>query len=491
MKRIKRYLLLVHRWFGVAMCLLLMLWFASGIIMMYVEYPELTEAERIALLPALVTDRIKLDPVEAAARAQTRNGKPLAALRLSSVLGRPAYQVRDQGGTLTTVFADNGEILKGLNAQQAAAAVLHSGYAMAAAVPIHAQKIDMDQWTISSALDGDRPLYRVQVGDADGTVLYVSSRSGQIVRDTNRHERFWNWLGSTIHWIYPLQLRRHAGLWTEVIIYLALAGLVSVVTGGIIGFMRIRLKKRHQGQPLSPYRGIDKWHHLLGLGCLVFVFTFLFSGLMSMGPWGIFAGESSAAEQIKRYTGGNPGNLRNFPPLNLQALGTVKEVSWEQLGGQGHLVLTRAAKLRQVVFDGTGMAAPAAILRDRITRAIPALLPMATVTARDVLTEYDDYYYSRHQRYRPLPVMRATFDDAEATGYYIDLATGIVVSRFTTATRMERWLYNGLHSLDFPFLLARRPLWDVLVILLCLVGLGFSVTSVIMGWRRLSLSRSR
>ena len=28
----------------------------------------------------------------------------------------------------------------------------------------------------------------------------------------------------------------------------------------------------------------------------------------------------------------------------------------------------------------------------------------------------------------------------------------------------NRWLYHGLHSLDFPFLYARRPLWDVVMI---------------------------
>ena len=49
-KTFKRYLFLFHRWFGIAMCLLIALWFASGVIMMYVEYPELTEEERLAML---------------------------------------------------------------------------------------------------------------------------------------------------------------------------------------------------------------------------------------------------------------------------------------------------------------------------------------------------------------------------------------------------------------------------------------------------------
>ena len=32
--------------------------------------------------------------------------------------------------------------------------------------------------------------------------------------------------------------------------------------------------------------------------------------------------------------------------------------------------------------------------------------------------------------------------------------------------RWNRWLYHGLHSLDFPFLRYSRPLWDIVVIVL-------------------------
>ena len=42
-KRLKRYLYLLHRWLGIAMCLLFALWFGSGIVLMYVHYPTLTE----------------------------------------------------------------------------------------------------------------------------------------------------------------------------------------------------------------------------------------------------------------------------------------------------------------------------------------------------------------------------------------------------------------------------------------------------------------
>ena len=44
----KRWLYLVHRWLGIALAVVMALWFLSGVVMMYVGYPKLTTAERVA-----------------------------------------------------------------------------------------------------------------------------------------------------------------------------------------------------------------------------------------------------------------------------------------------------------------------------------------------------------------------------------------------------------------------------------------------------------
>jgi hypothetical protein len=347
---------------------------------------------------------------------------------------------------------------------------------------------DFDQWTVSNALDEHRPLHRVHAFDANRIVLYVSSTTGQIVRDTNRTERFWNWLGSTIHWIYPQQLRRHDALWSNLLIYLSLAGCVSVTTGGIVGWLRVRVRRRYHGVAVSPYQGVAKWHHVLGLFGLVVLCTYIFSGLMSMSPWGLFDSQFSEAEQIERFTGGKlvSAALPAFPRSN-EALraGPVKEIDWRQVAGAGYLVASRSADDRVVVF-AEAFASPADVeLERRIVAAAPALLPQAELIERTWLREPDDYYYSRHDRYRPLPALRVKFADPEATWFYIDARTGAVTLKATAAMRTLRWLYNGLHSLDFAFLLRRGFLWDAVVIALCGTGSLFAATSVVLAWRRL------
>jgi hypothetical protein len=220
--RLKRWLYLVHRWFGVGMCSLIALWFATGIVMMYVEYPELTEGERLATLPPLDFDGVALSVDEAVAASGLAG--EVATITLSAIGARPAYRLRTDAGGLAVVYADDGSRFEGHEPAAALAVARHSGFVTDGELATYDRTVDVDQWTVSAVLDEHRPLHRVAVGDEGGTVVYVSDTTGQIVRDTHRAERFWNWLGSTLHWIYPYQLRRHVGLWTNLLIYLSAAG---------------------------------------------------------------------------------------------------------------------------------------------------------------------------------------------------------------------------------------------------------------------------
>ncbi|MEZ5489303.1 MAG: PepSY domain-containing protein [Gammaproteobacteria bacterium] len=479
----KPLLFFIHRWIGIFTCLLFALWFASGIVMMYVEYPELTVEERIKNAFPIEFSQLNLSPSEAFSSIGSTSS--ISSITLTSVLGRPAYLASLQGQGLVTVFADVGDTLRGLAQGEAINATENSGYASTQINPSYGGLITRDQWTVSSSLHPYRPLHKVFLNDSDGTVLYVSDVTGTVVRDTGQHERFWNWIGSTIHWIYPVQLRQFENFWIQLIIVVSCIGIVSVVTGGIIGFMRIRILRPYRGNDVSPYKGIMKWHHILGLGSLIFVFTFIFSGLMSMGPWGIFESPSSASEQIRRYKGDSTVDLRALPGLDPQLESmSVAEVEWTSVSGSYYYIATLSNGEKLIDF-GNGLEHGSRDLKIAIGAAVPQLIPSAAILQTEILDQFDNYYYSRHNRYRPLPALRVKFDDSESTWHHIDSITGEPISRVTNRSRMERWMYYGLHSLDFHALWSRRPLWDIFVITLSLIGLGFSVTSIAIGWRRL------
>jgi len=67
--------------------------------------------------------------------------------------------------------------------------------------------------------------------------------------------------------------------------------------------------------------------------------------------------------------------------------------------------------------------------------------------------------------------------------YYIDPKTASVVATYSHRNWVSRNLYNGLHSLNFPWLYNYRPLWDIVVIFFMLGGTGLCVTSLVLAWR--------
>lgn len=480
MKKIKRYLYLVHRWSGIILSVLFGLWYFSGFVMMYMGYPELTQEERLAWMPPLPVEKVAIEPADAVADAGIKGD--LEKVLLTTVLNRPAYLLQDTDGQWYTVFADNGELFISTSPDEAIQVVQASFPQQSAH---YEGAIDVDQWTLSGGLDPHRPLHKVSLDDGRGTELYLSNVTGQIVRDTNRLERGWNWLGTVIHWIYPTVLRKHANLWVDIVIYVSLAGLLVIVTGAVVGTLRMRFKRRYKGGRMTPYTGVQRWHHIFGMTAGITVLTFLFSGLMSMNPWGVFDSRQSFGEQQARFYGGGLSKANSLVlPQGLSQLASnnkpLKEIEWRKVGENEFVWASSSLQDRQVISLATNFE-----LDKKVLAVAPRLIPNAEIVSTEVLNRHDSYYYSHHDDYRPLPVARVKFNDPENTWFHLDLTSGELLNRQTRSDRVERWLYSGLHSLDFPFLINNRPLWDIVVLLLGSVGFFFSVTSLIIGCRRL------
>jgi hypothetical protein len=75
-------------------------------------------------------------------------------------------------------------------------------------------------------------------------------------------------------------------------------------------------------------------------------------------------------------------------------------------------------------------------------------------------------------------------NDVDRTRYYLDPASGALLQRADANGRWHRWLFGGLHRLDFTATMRSRPFWDVLVLVLMLGGLAISVTGCYLGVRR-------
>jgi hypothetical protein len=117
-----------------------------------------------------------------------------------------------------------------------------------------------------------------------------------------------------------------------------------------------------------------------------------------------------------------------------------------------------------------------------IVARVRAAVTTAPIAEAELLTDYDSYYYSR-QAQTPLPVVRIKFDDTAKTWLYIDPELNQQLASIPRYARLERWLYNGLHSFDVGYLYS-RPLWDIVMLVLLVGGLMSSTLGLYLGLKR-------
>jgi hypothetical protein len=476
----RRVVVYTHRWLGITGSLIFVAWYASGIVMMYARMPALTPAERLARLPPLDLSAVRVSPEQAASQVA---GTP-AHLRIGMLGGRAVYRFLD-GNTSTTIFADNGEILTGVSADQAAAEAQRFAPEHAATARYDRRLRDPDQWTLEAR--GSLPMHRVALGDADRSYIYLSEHTGEVVQKTTSQERTWAYAGAVVHWLYFTPFRRHATLWAQSIIWLSIGGIAVSLLGMLWGIWRyspIRRYRLKRTRAHSPYSGWMHWHHYAGLVFGLTTLTWVFSGLLSMDPWDWHPSTSPTRRQLEVMSGGALRlDLLTIDGLQraLRALGpTTKEVNVVQLRGKPFLLavdrLVSITTPDADVVDGLD--------RDELFAASQAAMPDVPVGDAEWLQHYDAYYYDR-EGLLALPVLRVKFRDPPYTWLYVDPRRGTIVRKEERLTRVNRWLYHGLHSLDFPFLYDRRPLWDIVVVVLSLGGLALSTTTMVPAWRRL------
>lgn len=463
-RRLWRYTLLLHRWLGIGVGIVVLLWCLSGIVMMYVQYPALELDEQLAgLQPLDGSDCCHLPPNAPIASAPAA---PYVLERLSGqAVLRMAANVFDVGDRRAIDgWPENTLYQVGMNYAD------RRGWKR----PYNAVRVERDQWTVHARFDVHRPL--LKFADADGRHWYVSDTTAEIVQVTDRAERFWNWLGAVPHWLYPTVLRQHTALWAQVVIWLTIVSLFLTVTGLVIGVKQYRW--RTQGRR-SPYRGWWRWHHYAGVVFGLFTLAWVFSGLLSMNPWGLLESRSFAAErQLLNGVGGTLAEatesldsiMRYVPADSVR----IESAYW--LGTPYWLARNARGDVTRIDTDG-----PVAGIDAQAARKAAAALGLPEARIDRIQTE-DAYYYGLHSDVT-LPAWRLIA--ANGDRLYIGETSGRFVAGYDAHGRRLRWLFEGLHRGDFNTLLRTRPLWDVLMLLL-LTGVTIGAGSgVWIGLRRL------
>ena len=352
-----------------------------------------------------------------------------------------------------------------------------------------------DQWTLG--VRRDLPLYRFRVDDGLGTQLYISPQRAEVALATTTRTRALAWVGTIPHWLYFSALRANQPLWYRLVVWLSVAACVLAALGLVLAVTQFRRTRPFRLRTAIPYRGWMRWHYISGALFGVFALTWSFSGLLSMDPW---AWTSARGLGIDRGAlSGGPVDLTAYA-LDGAALAAaaapamIKEVGFQRIQGEhyyslrtmqpGDAIASKPGEGRLLLQAGQLRKVSAPFPIPSIIERIRDAAPDARIVEQALLHEYDSYYYARRSQ-AVLPVLRIKFDDPMRSWIYVDPRTSRIVAQVHKYSRVERWLYNGLHSLDFRFWYSRRPLWDIGMIVLLLGGLVSSGLGLYMGLRRL------
>jgi PepSY-associated TM region len=486
----RKWLILTHRYLGIGLSLLFVMWFISGIGMIYAGgMPQLTQRARREHMPALDVAKIRLSPAQAAQRIGATQGG--GRVLLQTIMDRPVYRFGR-----TTVFADTGELLGDGGPSQAI--TIAARFMNLPERALHHDRVltEADQWTIGQRRQ--LPLYKVRADDGAHTELYVSTASSEVVLATTRGSRALAWVAAIPHWMYFAPLRLHDSLWRTVVLWTSALGAISAVIGLVLAVIQFAPRRPFRLARVSsyiPYAGWMRWHYITGVIFGIFTLTWVFSGLLSMEPLEWASTEIPGAD-IQQALSGGTISLSAFPAGNPTAWNQVlaghmvKQVEFRRIQGDHYYVLQGDDPTPLLVAADSLQVRHEPFATDSLLSRVKEGYADAPILESTLLSDYDAYYYARDDEPR-LPVLRVKFDDEGGNWLYVDAGMSQLVAAFSRRARLERWIYHGFHSLDFSFWYYNRPLWDIGVIGLSLGGAALSAIGVFIGFRRVKRSVRR
>ena len=524
----KRLLFEVHRWLGIVLAVFMLIWFFSGLLIIYAGSATTSRVQQLARAETLVPETGWLSLGEAwqrsaeerkalsrkgraegEARSGERNpeearaaggeraargtgGNVVVEARLLRQDSEPFWLVEDGRGQRFSISAADGH-LRTTSPERAVRLAKHwldaSGSGAASQTVRYLETFERDSSVRN--LDALKPFHRLAVDGATGRELVISGRTGEVVRDSTVLDRALYWGGNWLHMFRPLDALGWGDIRRDMLTWVSGGALIAVITGLIIGWLRWRPgwlgKPTYSEGRKQPYRAFWlRWHFWSGLIGGILTLTWALSGFLNNNPRQLFSAANASREDSARYLGsGLPKSMAQWQPAALVDAGAeIVELSWRHLGDDAVLLgHTRdGRRLPQPALSGTSPLAESALLA-----AVGRLAGDVPIASHVVQNEYDSYYYPSHRRgtaERPLPIVRIELADAGATRFYVDPLDGRLLLRQDQSRRVFRWLFSALHHWDIGWLY-QRPLWDVWMVIWSLFGLVLSVTSVVIGWKRL------
>jgi len=484
-RKAMKYMVLVHRYLGIVFGFVILLWSLSGFVMMFVQYPSLSQKERFSHMSSLdleqccvLSDALDLptEPLDYFTLEQKPFGIQL------KLVSREGTDYFDLGGGKRLALSTRG--YRRALAEQVASELNADSVSFV-------RSVNIDQWSIIPSVAKHAPFDIFEINDDQNSRLYFSTKTGELVQQVSLNERTWGWVGSVIHWIYPTVIRLNTELWVQLIIWLSVVCLFMVIVGAFIGVSRLRHKGTWRS---SPYRGRFYWHHCTSLVAGILMLMWLFSGLMSMYPWGLMEGRSFAEEK-QNLRGPDQLFSKNIKQIlnslsSLDIPGGTVELRGSVVAGHLNLVATSNAGSQLLIYRGS-LGTPKYSNFPKVENLASAMRPQVAAVSIDFIERGDGFYYNHHTE-RTFPVYRIIYEDGERI--YLDGITKGIVAVFDDGRKTARWLYLGLHRGDFFPSLNGGFMWYLIwggLLLVTIIAVGIGCWLAVRCWQRLLKPKRR
>lgn len=467
----------IHKVFGLLLSLLFLMWFLSGIVMIYHSFPGVSQKDRLEKQRIIAGNLPNMKTI----LSVLPDSSQVRSLSIDMYFDRPVVHFQGQH-TPEKLYADglepiaevDGETIRRTAAQWCEAPVL---------------RIDtmrtLDQWIPFGRLREEFPIYKYTFQDEERHQLYLSSKTGRVLQFTDKEQRFWAWLGAIPHWVYFTSLRQNQVVWINFVKWSSGIGCIMCLAGLILS-LQLAWRNRHK-KLFSPYRKRwFKWHYASGLVFGIFAITFAFSGMMSLMDIPDWM-KKAPKEKRQMFRPGRPGDERSRFVASAYRLDYreavlayegVKRVEWSSWRNHPYYRLTTDSCTIYVDASDTVAVRPFCLTQEMVRQEAHSLYADSIPYRVELLTEYDEDYFGRKKERVPLPVYRVQVEDAMHTCHYYQPTT-LMQRRVDDDGRLRRLLYSGLHSLNFKYLTDRPVLWNIVMYTLLIGGSFLSLTGVV------------
>lgn len=484
----------LHKWLGIFMAPLLVMWFFTGFFMIFFKaYPRVEKEQAYTLMDPIGAIDSLPSPAQLSDWYQTHTTSD-AQLRAISLR-------REAGHAELTLKGSQGEVAMDLLTQQPltdtpptlndvkAQTLRLTGYSPAEIDTLH----QLTQWLPFASRREDLPFIKVTVGDPKSTTLYFSGKNGHLLQATTGSNRWAAYISTIPHWIYFWQLREHEELWRNLFVVLCSIGCVMIISGMIVGIVWTVKSRRSSKKRWSPFTLKSGawlyWHHIAGLLFGLVVLSWMFSGWMTvrrLPKW-----ISGPDPRIELSALADIGTIGTDETLQFQTLlaqyPDAKQITFAHYMGRPYYRVEEGDHSATYLEINGSNIAPMALSEEEILSYLQSLDLGIEVKQSRVMDHYDGYYLPqpREKESLPLPVVEVT--TTEGTTLYIALKAPIVTVQ-NRATRLNDIVYHKLHSYKYLWAYHHPTLRICVMYFLLTGGLVVSVTGIVIAWRALKRS---